>query len=69
MTTWTEQRRLRRRRRRRMEEIVGWIVVPPMLVGLWWGGTYVYDTFKEPAMAVITAAKAIQAKGLSNREP
>jgi hypothetical protein len=52
-----------------MEEIVGWIVVPPMLVGLWWGGTYVYDTFKEPAMAVITAAKAIQAKGITGREP
>lgn len=62
MSSWVEQRRERRRRRRRFEEIVGWIVVPPLLILGWWIGAQVYDYVREPAQALINAAKGIKDK-------
>lgn len=59
MGAWNEARRERRRRRKRMEEILGWIVVPPLVIGMWLAGTYLYNAFEEPITQMIDAVQMI----------
>ncbi|MGV2978707.1 hypothetical protein ACERNI_00655 [Camelimonas sp. ID_303_24] len=59
MGAWNEARRERRRRRKRVEEILGWIVVPPLLIGIWLAGSYLYTAFEEPISQVVQAVQTI----------
>lgn len=62
MGAWNEARRERRRKRKRVEEILGWIVVPPLVIGLWLSGTYLYNAFEEPITQMIEAVQAVTGK-------
>lgn len=59
MVAWNEARRERRRKRKRMEEILGWIIVPPLLLGLWLAGSYLYTAFEEPITQLVQAVQTI----------
>lgn len=62
MGAWNEARRERRRKRKRVEEILAWIVVPPLVIGLWLSGTYLYRAFEEPITQMVEALQAATKK-------
>lgn len=62
MGSWNEARRERRRKRKRLEEILGWIVVPPLLIGMWLAGIYLYNTFEEPITQLAQGLQALTQK-------